>query len=184
LPEREGWVDRNKLYGIRGRGRKELIALGKKYGLKSLPTPSTGCALTEEQFALKVHDLINFDADFHRWDFEMLKLGRHFRFDAQTKVVVGRREAENEQLEYMYRAPGSRGTAMLFPENLTGPRAIVIGPVSETAIDFTVGLIMRYSKNYLPDEAQIGLEQDGQFRVLIGQSNQLAASAKTLATVD
>jgi tRNA U34 2-thiouridine synthase MnmA/TrmU len=54
LPEREGWVDREKLYGFDGRGRKRLIALAKKYGLKDIPSPSTGCSLTEPKFATKV----------------------------------------------------------------------------------------------------------------------------------
>ncbi len=31
-PEREGWVDREKLLGISGRGRKEQMAMAKEYG--------------------------------------------------------------------------------------------------------------------------------------------------------
>lgn len=184
LPERVGWVDREKLYGIRGRSRKELIELGKKYGLKYIPTPSTGCSLTEKQFSLKVHDLIHCDPDSQRWDFEMLKIGRHFRFDSQTKVIVGRREGENEQLEYMYRLPESHGTAMLFPENFNGPRAIVTGPATEASLDFAVGLILRYSKHYQADDALIRLDQDGQQLLFRGAPSESAIHAKTLATVD
>ena len=57
-PEREGWVDREKLYDIEGRSRKELIAMAKRFGLAKIPTPSTGCALTEPRFSQKVFDLI------------------------------------------------------------------------------------------------------------------------------
>ena len=184
LPEREGWVDRQKLYAIRGRSRKELIELAAKYGLKSVPSPSTGCALTEQLFALKVHDLINFDPASQKWDFEMLKLGRHFRFDSSTKVIVGRREAENEQLEYMYRLPESHASAMLFPENFTGPRTIVIGALTDESLEYAVGLVMRYSKHYEPDNALIRFEEHNQSRTLLGKPNEHAEAAKTLATVD
>jgi tRNA-specific 2-thiouridylase len=181
LPEREGWVDRERLYAIRGRSRKELIELAAKYNLKSVPTPSTGCALTEQLFSLKVHDLINFDPGSQRWDFEMLKLGRHFRWDPSTKVIVGRREVENEQLEYMYRLPESRASAMLFPQNFTGPRTIVIGPLTDDALDYAVGLLMRHSKHYDPIDAQICLEHQSLARTILGKSNVLADAAQNLA---
>ena len=34
LPEREGWVDREKLYEFQGRSRKGLIKLAKEFGFK------------------------------------------------------------------------------------------------------------------------------------------------------
>ena len=46
-PEREGLVDRQQLFDFSGRGRKGLIALAKRFGFKEIPSPSTGCALTE-----------------------------------------------------------------------------------------------------------------------------------------
>ena len=52
-PEREGLVDREKLYGVQGRSRKFLIELAHKYNLKEIPTPSTGCSLTEPEFGRK-----------------------------------------------------------------------------------------------------------------------------------
>jgi tRNA U34 2-thiouridine synthase MnmA/TrmU len=184
LPERAGWVDRERLYGIRGRSRKELIELGKRFGLQSIPAPSTGCALTDQRFARKVHDLINFDAESQRWDFEMLKLGRHFRFDGRSKVVVGRREAENARLEYLFRLPNARGTAMLYPANFAGPRAIVIGPAAPTALDFAMGLVLRYSKDYTDGNALLELEQDGRQQIVAGVLNERARSAVTVPGQD
>ncbi|MFT5527398.1 MAG: tRNA-specific 2-thiouridylase, partial [Pirellulaceae bacterium] len=98
LPEREGWVDREKLYGFFGRSRKGLIRLAHELGLKDIPTPSTGCSLTEPQFSRTVHDLIRNEPEKGRWDFELLNIGRHFRLDKQTKVVVGRDQTENDQI--------------------------------------------------------------------------------------
>ncbi|MES1213518.1 MAG: 7-cyano-7-deazaguanine synthase, partial [Singulisphaera sp.] len=71
-PERELLVDRQQLYGISGRGRSELIALAREFGLKRIPQPSNGCALTEPGFAAKVHDLLGNDPEADRWHFELL----------------------------------------------------------------------------------------------------------------
>ncbi len=180
LPERKGWVDRTRLYGIKGRGRRELIALGKQYGLKDIPTPSTGCALTETLFAKKVHDLINFEPDARRWDFELLKLGRHFRCDEHTKVIVGRNDAENMQLDYMYRLPESSASAMLNPENFMGPRVLVIGLPTSATLAFATGMLLRYSKHYDPDNALIRRETAEESVVVRGVADEFAASAKNV----
>lgn len=180
LPERNGWVDRNRLYGIRGRGRRELIALAEHYGLKDLPTPSNGCALTEQLFAKKVHDLINFEPDAKRWDFELIKLGRHFRFDSATKVIVGRNEIENEQLEYMFRLPEAGGTTMLYPANFMGPRILVIGPANTAALDFATGLMLRFAKHFDPSNALIQHESNGTSTVIQGAANEFAETATSI----
>jgi hypothetical protein len=180
LPERMGWVDRGRLYGIKGRGRRELIALAAQFGLQELPTPSTGCALTETLFGRKVHDLINFDPHARRWDFELLKLGRHFRRDERTKVVVGRNEADNGQLEYMYRLPESSATAMLHPQNFSGPRVLIMGSTTDETLAFAAGLLLRYSKHYNPRDARICREIAGELSVVPGIPDRVAADAQSL----
>jgi hypothetical protein len=181
LPERMGWVDRSRLYGIKGRGRRQLIELGKQLGLKEFPTPSTGCALTETLFAKKVHDLIHSEPDARRWDFELLKLGRHFRFDSQTKAVVGRNETENEQLDYHFHLPESRASSMLHPENFMGPRVLVVGPSSPSSLAFAVGLIMRFAKRFDPENALVRRESGGESELIRGLPDELAARAASLA---
>ena len=145
-PETEGWVDRDKLYGFFGRSRKGLIQLAKQLDIATIPTPSTGCSLTEPQFSKKVFDLIQIEVAPKRWDFEILKTGRHFRFDARTKVVVGRNAAENDHLEYAHRMPEATSTAIVRPENFTGPSAIVLGPLTDSVQRYAAGLVRRYSK--------------------------------------
>jgi tRNA-uridine 2-sulfurtransferase len=146
FPERQKLVDRQRLFGISGRGRKELIALARQLGLRRIPQPSTGCALTEPRFAAKVHDLIGHDAAADHWQFELLKIGRHVRFDRLTKVVLGRREEENEQLvRLLGRLPAGTVT-VIEPENFLGPTALVVGAATEAAVDFAAGLVLRYAK--------------------------------------
>jgi hypothetical protein len=182
LPEREGWVDRNKLYGIQGRSRKKLIELAKQYGLKDIPTPSTGCALTEPRFSKKVFDLIEAPTESRRWDFELLRIGRHFRYDEQTKVILGRDEAENDHLVYMHQLPEAASTGLLSPENFTGPRAMLIGPSTNDSLDFAGGLVLRYSRHYDPDDAMLKLEDARGARLIRAKSTEYASSVKTLAS--
>lgn len=162
LPEREGWVDREQLYGFTGRGRKELIRLAEQLGIAEIPHPSTGCALTERLFAEKVHDLIRYEPEAGRWEFELLKYGRHFRFDDGSKVVVGRREQENSQLEYFHRESRGGSRAILFPGNFKGPVALLLGEPTDAGLEFAAGLIWRYSHQDQTTDPRIRAELRGQ----------------------
>lgn len=182
LPEREGWVDRDKLYDFSGRSRKGLIALANRLGLQQIESPSTGCALTERWFSLKVFDVLEHVAEPSLWDFDLLKVGRHFRYDARTKVVVGRDEAENDRLAYLHQLSTASSNVALYPENFNGPYALVVGPATEEAIAFAGGLIFRYTKRCDPDNALLVLEGQGARRQLRARPHDRAQHARTLST--
>lgn len=147
LAERTGLVDREQLLGISGRGRTELIALANQFGFSRIPQPSTGCALTEPKFAAKVFDLINHDDEAERWQFALLKIGRHVRYDRMTKIVLGRRAVENEELARAFSHPDAgAGAALIVPENFQGPTALVLGQATDKALEFAGGLVLRYAR--------------------------------------
>jgi tRNA(Ile)-lysidine synthase TilS/MesJ len=182
-PEREGLVNRDQLYRFWGRNRKGLIQLARQFGFREIPHPSTGCALTEVHFSKKVHDLLKRYPDAKRWDFEILKMGRHFRFDDSAKVVVGRREGENQQLEYMHSLPEASSTAALRPHNYRGALALVIGPLTDDVARFAGGLLCRYGKVGPVAEPQIEvLERHRRWIMPIGPCS-VAQRARTLAAV-
>ena len=161
-PELAGVVDRTQLYAFSGRSRKGLISLARHFQFDRIPSPSTGCALTETSFAGKVHDLIRWSPESTPWDFELLNMGRHLRIDTARKAVVGRREAENEVLCRLFQQSDSRASALLSPENFAGPTAMLIGPLTEASVEFVGGLVLRYSKHYDPSQALIRIETGGQ----------------------
>ena len=161
LPEREGWVDREKLYGFVGRGRKELIALAKEFGFQDIPSPSTGCALTEPRFSQKVFDLVRKGPESSRWDFDLLKIGRHFRIDDSTKVIVGRSEEDNDALAYMHQLPTASRATLLSPDGFPGPRAMVVGHQSAENVDIGISLVMRYCREPSSESGWIKV-QDGE----------------------
>ena len=54
LPEREGWVDREKLHAITGRSRKSQITMAKDWGFDDYAQPAGGCCfLTDKSYAAK-----------------------------------------------------------------------------------------------------------------------------------
>jgi hypothetical protein len=141
-----GRIDRNRLHAFSGRGRKELIRLARQLGLSRIPSPSTGCALTEPAIAAKVHDLLELQPDNRRWDFELLRIGRHVRYDRTMKVALGRREEENLALKRMFQREDAPECTLLEPHNFMGPTALMIGMANEDHLHFAAGLIGRYGR--------------------------------------
>ncbi|MCH2123505.1 MAG: hypothetical protein MK165_01840 [Pirellulaceae bacterium] len=156
LPERKKWVDRSQLYDFHGRSRKGLIELAKRFGMEDIPSPSTGCALTETRFSKKVFDLNLRQPTSGLWDYGLLTIGRHFRLNAEVKAIVGRHESENLQLEYLHQLPDATSSALLRPREFSGPAVLLIGPMEKETLAFAGGLIMRYgSAQDLSSEATI-----------------------------
>ncbi len=180
LPEREGWVDRESLYAFYGRGRKGLIKLARELGINDIPSPSTGCALTEPLFGRKVHDLVRWEPHKDRWDFELLKVGRHFRLDASTKVIVGRRAEDNAQLEYLHDLPDASSTTILIPEQFQGPTALIVGPHNSESVEFAVGLIARYGRIDPAGDGRIVVRTRDQQYEMDPQANEQSESAVSL----
>ena len=82
-------VDRERLLQIKGRSRKDQIQLADVFQIKDYPCSAGGCLLTDPEFAHRMRDLVdNCDADVN--DVNLLKVGRHFRLDEATKIIVGR----------------------------------------------------------------------------------------------
>jgi tRNA-specific 2-thiouridylase len=183
LPEVSGWVDRRQLGAYHGRGRKGLIRLARRLGFPYIPSPSTGCALTEPQFARNVFDLIDLDPDAERWDFELLRVGRHYRHDRQTKVVVGRRQTENEALEYLHGLPDARSSALIMPENFVGPAALMIGPPNPQAVAFAAGLVWRHGRRDIQTSPLVRVEGRDESYITGVETSDAVKSARTLASM-
>jgi len=119
-PEKLGWVDREKMLSVSGRGRKEQISLANKFNISDYPCPAGGCLLTNEGYANKVRDLIKHN-ELKLENIAFLKIGRHFRIDSKSKLIVGRDEKENQRLLDMAR----EGDFIFEPtEEIRGPIAL------------------------------------------------------------
>ena len=154
LPEQEGLVDRSRFFGIEGRSRQKLLELARHYGIKDPPSPSAGCALTSPAFAAKVRDIFIHRPDYQRWEFEILKIGRHFRLGSEAKLIVSRNQAQNEYLEYLH----PEGTWLLTCENFGGPHALFIGSKSDDLLEKAGQVVLRYAQKPLPAVCEIRIE--------------------------
>jgi tRNA U34 2-thiouridine synthase MnmA/TrmU len=128
-PELEGWVDRERLLDISGRGRKRQMELASRYGITKYPSPAGGCLLTDPGYAARLKELLAHTPKPPRRDLELLKWGRHFRLPGGAKVVVGRTHKENEAISRLvepqdlaFRVQGYPGPLVLIPgaSNLEG----------------------------------------------------------------
>jgi len=141
IPEKNGWVDREKLLAIEGRSRKPQIELVKKFGIDKYPTPAGGCLLTDKGFSDRLRDLMRRKPDFTISDVEFLRIGRHFRITKETRLVVGRNKEENGRLLKL----AAEGDTFFYPVKTKGPVALGRGVFSEVDILTASGIIARYS---------------------------------------
>lgn len=139
LPEKEGILDRAKLLGISGRSRKIQMALAEEEGIRHYPTPAGGCLLTDEGFSRRVKDLFDHVGELTIEDMELLRIGRHFRLNPATKLIVGRNESENDILEYY----GATRT-LLRPVNFSGPSTLIIGEETAENLKVAASLTLCY----------------------------------------
>jgi len=119
IPEKMGWINRERLLNIEGRSRRIQISLAKEFGINDYPCAAGGCLLTDPGFARKIRDLIKHD-ELDLSTIQLLKAGRYFRLSKEAKLVVGRQEGENELLGRL-----SQDNDYFFqPTHINGPSAI------------------------------------------------------------
>jgi len=152
--ELEGLVDRERLFGFSGRGRKQQKRLAAELGITDYPTPAGGCMLTDPNLAARIkhfyHGLFSFGERRAVDDVRLLTVGRQFKLDDDTWFILGRDERENERLEAM-RGPDDwliRMTSRPGPLGLLRhARQTVAGSNREAAvIRQLAGLVVRFGK--------------------------------------
>jgi tRNA U34 2-thiouridine synthase MnmA/TrmU len=141
VPEKEGWVDRSRLLDLQGKSRKRQMELAKGFGITGYPQPAGGCRLTEPNFAKRLRDLLRYDPDPSIRDLELLKMGRHLRWSAITKIIVGRNHDENEHLQTLSVPEDCR----LWVEGFPGPMVLVRNLKERNGLLFAAQVAVRYS---------------------------------------
>lgn len=148
LPERQGWLDRSRLGAFCGRRRVGLSALASQLGLPPPPTGTRGCPLGQTgSFGARVVDQIDRGRSCRPGDIALLGLGTHWEVDASTRVILGRRQAENEMIERLWQAGDTDGTCLLRPDGFAGPTALIVGPATPAALGLARSSILRYAKH-------------------------------------
>jgi hypothetical protein len=177
LPEREGWVDRDRLYGFAGRGRKPQISLARELGITNFPAPAGGCVLTDPNLASRIERFYDGlfaigSSDIRVNDIKLLLVGRQFRLPGGHWLILGRNEQENDRLEklcdpedwllYMPERPGPTALLRRAAKTVAGTSH------EQELIAYVTGLIVRYGRKsngrLLP--GQVLLQREGNQEML------------------
>ncbi len=158
LPEKEGKVLRGRLLDIQGRSRKSQFELAKRYGIGDYPEPAGGCLLTDPAFSRRLRDLLTHQGRVQIREIELLRVGRHFRLDESTKVIIGRRKEENERLLEL----AHEGDVIIRVMDYPGPIALIPRGSPKPSLEIAASLCIRYSDapNNIP--MLVLLEKDGE----------------------
>jgi tRNA U34 2-thiouridine synthase MnmA/TrmU len=155
--EIDGLVDREKLLNIAGRNRKIQMALAEEWGIKDYPSPAGGCKLTEPNYSIRLKELLGIKEDVTKKDIDLLKYGRHFVTENNTKILVSRTGDEGEQIkqllnnkDMMFITTKFNGAMVIIPEGNN--------PTDEDLIS-ACRLAVRYSKGKDEDIVEVKFGQ-------------------------
>ena len=140
-PEREGWVDREKLLSINGRSREVQLQLAEDFGWEDFQSPGGGCLLTDINFTKKMREFISHNT-LQVEDIDVLKNGRHLRLPNGSKLVIGRNKEENELLENALNAKYIR----IKVDEIPGPFALLSKDADEDDKNLSAQIVLTFTK--------------------------------------
>jgi hypothetical protein len=156
MPEKNGLIKREDMGMIRGRTRRVQLQMAKEFGIENPPNAGGGCLLTDPAFAIRAKDLFKHVTTPTTNDIDLLKIGRHFRLDEKSKLIVGRNKDENEMIK-----------ALALPDDLifevkdhVGPIALLRGETVESHKDLCAAITLRYSDAPKETQGIVNVEKD------------------------
>ena len=139
--EKNGLIKREELGMIKGRSRKVQLQLAKEYEIKDPPNAGGGCLLTDPSFSIRAKDLFKHVETPTTNDIDLLKIGRHFRFNSKCKLIVGRNKEEND----MIRSLKLPKDILLEVKDYVGPTSILRGDDVDEYLQYAAQITLRYS---------------------------------------
>ena len=165
-PERDGLIRREDLGTIRGRSRKRQLAMASEYGIADPPNAGGGCLLTDPAFGRRAKDLFAHVKDPTINDIDLLKVGRHFRLDEKTRLVVGRNRDENAVI----RSLALPGDTLLEARGHMGPTSMLrvrgaaedsgAGPAA-SHVELAAAVTVRYSDAPAGEDCAVAVSDGG-----------------------
>jgi tRNA-specific 2-thiouridylase len=153
LPQREAWVDVEKLPSFGGRSRKPQIALASQLGFEDYAQPAGGCCfLTNSAYSSKLQDLWRSrgERDYELDDIMLLKVGRHLRPRPGFKLIIGREDGENKFLRGYRKQFAHISTVSHF-----GPLTLVDGAADAADLTYAASIAARFSQGRDADTVRV-----------------------------
>jgi hypothetical protein len=179
LPETEaearGWIDREKLLDMNGRGRSRQIALAKELGIVDFPAPAGGCILADPILSRRIARIYQGNSivsveDITVEDVRLLLMGRQFLLPGGGWLILGRNAPENARLLTL----AQENDAVLFMPVRPGPTALLRRAAIcyednarlQDALQLAASLVVRFGKKSkdtpLEGEVQISVGGEAQ----------------------
>ncbi|MFH1756734.1 MAG: hypothetical protein ABH969_01680 [Pseudomonadota bacterium] len=141
-PELAGLVDREKLLNFRGRSRKPQMELAEEMGFRHYPSPAGGCLLTDPVLASRFRTIFDQSPVITTEEILLLQVGRHFQLPGGGRLVVGRRDEENQKLIKLRQ----KEDVLLKIQDIPGPLGLIRGKKEEDILSLAASIVARYSK--------------------------------------
>lgn len=143
MPEKEGLISREFMLGFSGRSRKPQAVLAGEFGIADYPNPAGGCLLTDKGYSRRLKDLFDHQESYSENEISILKFGRHLRLNQGTKIIVGRNQSDNENIEKLFNPVSD----IIFNVNgFPGPVAVMPHGGSREIIILAASICGGYSK--------------------------------------
>jgi tRNA-uridine 2-sulfurtransferase len=152
IPEKEGIISRDIMLDFSGRSRKPQVALAQEFGISDYPNPAGGCLLTDKGYSRRLKDLFEHHKNFSVNDLNMLKYGRHLRLNQSTKIIVGRNQSDNENIERLFNPVSD---ILINVKNFPGPTAIMPYGGSRELVILAASICGGYSR--APEYSQLSV---------------------------
>jgi len=143
IPEKKGWIDREKLLGFAGWSRKPQIKLAAEVSLSNFPAPAGGCLLTDKGYSRRLKDLFAHQGSYLKNEFQLLKFGRHLRIAPDLKMIVGRFQDDNDNI---LKHHNPKTDIIIQMTDHPGPVVLIPGGCHEEGIRLAAGICAGYSK--------------------------------------
>ena len=159
-PEKLGWVDRERLLDISGRGRRRQLFMADDYNWEEfVKAPAGGCILTDECYSVKLKKMLKKKKEepLVYEELFLMTIGRQFLKEG-TWFMVGRKHEENMEL-VKHKHMGTLFECKDFP----GPAILAIGSIKQETKEFLAAVAAGYShaKNDMNKEVEIDEETGG-----------------------
>ncbi|PSM53101.1 tRNA U34 2-thiouridine synthase, MnmA family [Campylobacter blaseri] len=153
-PEINGWVDREKLLDISGRGRSRQLEMAKEFKFDEFESPGGGCLLTMQNFSNKLKDALNFEGLDSFVDSEILKFGRHLRLENGAKMIIGKDEIDNLRLKNIQ---NDKFTEIILPDGIVGAYSLISKNANLDDKKVAVKFALTYAKTDILKEYEVGI---------------------------
>ena len=154
--ERQGIIDRSKLLGFFGRGRKQQMALAKELGVTEIPTPAGGCRLADTESAKNYWPVMQNIKNPLPKDFFLANFGRQAWkiTDTVQWLITGRNQADNDKLLDL----AGENDILFKVQDFTGPIAFgrQVTPWNDKQVHEAAALMVTYSPKAMRNHAETG----------------------------